>query len=194
MGNVKVYPEWVQRHKEKGTTVKKVGENYYLYKHSSKRVPGKKYPVPVDTYIGRITPEGVVKGNKKKVDANDSDIIVKEFGFSRAVRHICTPGWREPLGSAWKEVLDYIILNESPESYIQDEYPDAISLDPHIQPGVQKASLVRRIKQEYGVGWKELHLLSTIYLVSFSGKKAISKVSDEQKLLLEKIGLELEVD
>lgn len=194
MGNVKVYPEWVQRHKEKGTTVKKVGENYYLYKHSSKRVPGKKYPVPVDTYIGRITPEGVVKGNKKKVDANDSDIIVKEFGFSRAVRHICTPGWREPLGSAWKEVLDYIILNESPESYIQDEYPVAISLDPHIQPGVQKASLVRRIKQEYGVDWKELHLLSTIYLVSFSGKKAISKISDEQKLLLEKIGLELEVD
>ena len=194
MANKKVYPEWVQRHKEKGTTIKRVGENYYLYKHSSKRVPGKKNPVPVDTYIGRITPEGVVKGNKKKVDANDSDIIVKEFGFSRAVRHMCTPGWREPLGTVWKEVLDYIILKESPESYIQDEYPDAISLNPHIQLGVQKTSLARRIKQEYGVEWKELHLLSTIYLVSFSGKKAISKVSDEQKLLLEKIGLKMEVD
>ena len=194
MKNTKIYPEWVQRHKERGTTIKKVGENYYLYKHSSKRVPGKKNPVPVDTYIGRITPEGVVKGSKKKVDANDSEIIVKEYGFSRAVRHLCTPGWREPLGPVWKEVLDYIILKESPESYIWAEYPDSISLDPHIQPGVQKTSLVRRIKQEYGVEWKELHLLSTIYLVSFSGKKAISKVSDEQKLLLEKIGLEMEVD
>ena len=29
----KVYPEWVQNHKTKGTTVKRVGENYYLYKH-----------------------------------------------------------------------------------------------------------------------------------------------------------------
>ena len=194
MTNKKVYPEWVQRHKERGTAIKRVGDNYYLYKHSSKRVPGKKNPVPVDTYIGRITPEGVVKGNKKKVDAKASDIVVKEFGFSRAIRHMCTPGWREPLGSAWKEVLDYIILEESPESYIQDEYSDVIKLDPHIQPGVQKTSLARRIKQEYGVEWKDLHLLSTIYLVTFSGKKAISKVSDEQKLLLDKIGLEMEVD
>ena len=194
MDNKKVYPEWVQRHKERGTSIKKVGENYYLYKHSSKRVPGKKNPVPVDTYIGRITPEGVIRGTKKKVDANDSDIIVKEFGFSRAVRHLCTPGWREPLGSVWKEVLDYIILKESPESYIRDEYPDFISLAPHIQPGIQKTSLARRIKQEYGVEWKDLHLLSTVYLVSFSGKKAISKISDEQRLLLEKIGLKMEVD
>ena len=193
MTNKKVYPEWVQRHKERGTAIKRVGDNYYLYKHSSKRVPGKKNPVPVDTYIGRITPEGVVKGNKKKVDAKASDIVVKEFGFSRAIRHMCTPGWREPLGSAWKEVLDYIILEESPESYIQDEYSDVIKLDPHIQPGVQKTSLARRIKQEYGVEWKDLHLLSTIYLVTFSGKKAISKVY-EQKLLLDKIGLEMEVD
>ena len=63
----KVYPEWVQKHRRKGTTIKKVGNNYYLYKHSSKRVPGKKYPVPVDTYIGRITQEGVVKSEIKKV-------------------------------------------------------------------------------------------------------------------------------
>ena len=74
----KVYPEWVQKHKVKGTSVRKVGNNYYLYKHSSKRVPGKKNPVPSDTYIGRITPEGIIKSGKKKVDANESEIIVKE--------------------------------------------------------------------------------------------------------------------
>jgi len=194
MSDVKVYPEWVQRCKERGTTVKKVGENYYLYKHSSKRVPGKKNPVPVDTYIGRITPEGVVRGNKKKVDANDSDIIVKEYGFSRAIRHMCPSGWKEPLGNAWKEVLDFIILRESPESYVQDEYEDGISLDPHIQPGVQKTTLIRRIRQEYGIEWKEIQALSTIYLVSFSGKKAISRISEDQKKFLDRIGLEMVVD
>ena len=47
-----VYPEWVQQQRIKGTTVKKVGNTYYLYKRTSKRVPGKKYPQPVDTYIG----------------------------------------------------------------------------------------------------------------------------------------------
>ena len=55
----KVYPDWVQKQRTAGTAVKKVGNNYDLYKHSSKRVRGKKNPVPVDTYIGKITPEGI---------------------------------------------------------------------------------------------------------------------------------------
>ena len=38
----KVYPDWVQEQRTKGTTVKKSGNNYYLYKHTSRRVPGKK--------------------------------------------------------------------------------------------------------------------------------------------------------
>lgn len=46
----KVYPEWVQNQRTTGTTVKKVGNNYCQYRHSSKRVPGKKSPIPVDTY------------------------------------------------------------------------------------------------------------------------------------------------
>ena len=44
----KVYPEWVQKYRTRGMTVKKKGESYYLYKRTSKRVPGKKYPQPVD--------------------------------------------------------------------------------------------------------------------------------------------------
>ena len=50
MKNETVYPEWVQQQRIKGTTVKKVGNTYYLYKRTSKRIPGKKYPQPVDTY------------------------------------------------------------------------------------------------------------------------------------------------
>lgn len=62
----KKYPDWVQKHRTKGTTVKKRGDSYYLYKRTSRRVKGKKYPQPVDTYIGVITPEGVIQSNKKK--------------------------------------------------------------------------------------------------------------------------------
>lgn len=50
-----VYPDWVQQYRTKGKTVKKKGDKYYLYSRTSKRVPGKKYPQPVDTYIGIIT-------------------------------------------------------------------------------------------------------------------------------------------
>ena len=70
----KVYPEWVQMHRTKGTTVKKKGDAYYLYKRTSKRVPGKKYPQPVDTYIGIITPDGVVKTQKKKLVLSDIEV------------------------------------------------------------------------------------------------------------------------
>ncbi len=53
----KRYPDWVQEQRVRGTTAKKKGDTYYLYKRPSRRVPGKKYPQPVDTYIGIITPD-----------------------------------------------------------------------------------------------------------------------------------------
>ena len=189
----KVYPEWVQQHKRKGTTIKKVGNNYYLYKHSSKRVPGKKYPVPVDTYIGRITQEGVVESEIKKVDTAKVHVVVKEYGFSYSVERLCTKEWKEILGNCWRDVLDTIILKESPESYISGlrDYPG--QLDPHIQLAAQKSSLIRRIKNAYGVSWTELQTLSTIYLVSISGRKYISAVSESQQEILDRLGVTMEV-
>ena len=89
----KVYPDWVQKQKTTGTTVKKVGNNYYLYKHSSKRVPGKKNPVPADTYIGKITPDGIERSGSKKVDMDTPEVIVKEYGFSMAMESLCPAGW-----------------------------------------------------------------------------------------------------
>lgn len=190
----KVYPDWVQEQKTTGTTVKKVGNNYYLYKHSSKRVKGKKNPVPVDTYIGKITPNGIEKSGSKKVGINNTDVIVKEYGFSRSVELLCPIGWKEPLGKEWPKVLDFIIVRESPESYIPQlrHVPD--SLDPHIQLGAQKASLQRRMRKEYGIEFKELRLLSTIYIVGIAEKRLISKISDEQEELLGKLNLKLEVN
>ena len=144
----KTYPDWVQEYRTRGTTVKKKGEKYYLYKRTSRRVPGKKYPQPVDTYIGVITPEGVLRSDKKKVTLTDA--TVKEFGFSRAVEILCPQSWKEPLGKAWREVLDFIILKESAESYIATERGTIDVLDPHIQYGAQKSSLIRRMQKESG--------------------------------------------
>lgn len=189
----KVYPDWVQAQKTRGTTVKKVGNNYYLYKHSSKRVPGKKYPVPVDTYIGRITPDGVEMSGSKKVATDGADIIVKEYGFSRALELLCPAGWKDPLGGYWQTVLDYIIVRESPESYIplRRQVPEV--LDSHVSYGVQKSSLQRRLRNEHRINIEELFGLKTIYLVRISGKDLISRVSDGQAHLLERLGLELGV-
>ena len=143
----RVYPDWVQKQKTTGTTVKKVGNNYYLYKHSSKRVRGKKNPVPVDTYIGKITPDGIEKSGAKKIPVNDAEVIVKEYGFSKSVEALCPAGWKEPLGRNWQEVLDFIIVRESPESYVPQIRKVPGQLDPHIQLGAQKAALQRRMRK-----------------------------------------------
>ena len=113
----KKYPDWVQKHRTKGTTVKKRGDSYYLYKRTSRRVKGKKYPQPVDTYIGVITPEGVIQSNKRKVDLTDAEVW--EYGFSKAVWELCPDDWKKPLGDDWQDVLSIILLKQSPTSYIQ---------------------------------------------------------------------------
>jgi len=189
----KIYPDWVQSFKTKGTTIKRVRDNYYLYKHTSKRVPGKKNPVPVDTYIGKITPEGIIKSDQKKIPVSNGEVIVREFGYSRAVELLCPPGWKEPLGECWKEVLDFIILKESPESYIRDERQVADSIDKHIQPWTQKNMLSRRIAREYHIGLDDLKILSTIYLVTIGKNRMISRISGDQQKLIEQLGIELEV-
>jgi hypothetical protein len=74
------YPDWVNAFKAKGTSVKRVGNEYYLYRSTSKRVPGKKYPQPVEEYIGIITMEGVIQTKVRKIS---TDMVrVYEYGMS----------------------------------------------------------------------------------------------------------------
>ena len=61
MKNKKIYPDWVEKEHVKGTSIKQIGENYYLYECTSKNVRGKSYPVSIQRYIGKITPEGLIK-------------------------------------------------------------------------------------------------------------------------------------
>ena len=187
----KVYPEWVQAQKRKGTTIKKVGDNYYLYKHSSKRVPGKKYPVPVDTYIGVITPEGVVESKKKKISMTSAEVW--EYGFSKAVWELCPDDWKKPLGDDWQDVLSIILLKQSPTSYIQKTRVMKKESDFRYQFAAQTASLSRRIYKKQGIGLEELHQLETIYLVCLDKTEIISKVNEGQRRLLEKIQVALEM-
>lgn len=187
----KKYPEWVQKHRVRGTTVKKKGDTYYLYKRTSRRVPGKKYPQPVDTYIGVITPQGVMPSNKKKVTLSDAEVW--EYGFSKALWELCPDGWKKSLGKDWEDVLSIITLKWSPRSYIQRAGNIKKETDFRYQFGAQMASLSRRIYKEWGVGIEELHRLDSIYLVLLGKHEVISKISEEQKELLGKIRVSLEM-
>lgn len=187
----KVYPDWVQAHKKRGTTIKRVGSNYYLYKHTSKRVPGKKYPQPVDTYIGVITPDGVVESGKKKLSL--TDVEVKEYGFSKALWLLCPQSWKNPLGDDWEDILAIITLKWSPKSYLLKERKIKKEEDFRYQFGAQMASLSRRIYKEHGVDVSELHELDDIYLVYLENEAIVSRIGDTHRLVLEKLGVNIEM-
>ena len=186
----KVYPDWVQKHRTRGTTVKKKGDAYYLYKRTSKRVPGKKYPQPVDTYIGIITPDGVVRTKKKKVTL--SDIEVREYGYSKALCELCPQGWKDAVGDEWEDVLKTLILKWSPQTYLGKGYTAKDPETFHCSFGAQAGMLSRRIYKEHGIDLKELEQLKTIYLVRIGKEEAVSRICEEQQRLLERIGVELE--
>lgn len=187
----KIYPDWVQAQRARGTTVKKKGDTYYLYKRTSRRVPGKKYPQPVDTYIGVITPDGVVESGKKKISL--AGIEVKEYGFSRAVWQLCPEGWKRPLGEDWEDVLSIIVRKWSPETYLMKERAIKEEREFHYQFAAQASSLSRRIYKEHGTELSKLQGLKGIYMVYLEKGSVVSKISPEQGQLLESIGVDLTI-
>ena len=185
----KVYPEWVQQYRAQGMTVKKKGDAYYLYKRTSRRVPGKKYPQPVDTYVGIVTPDGIIKTHKKKLEL--TDIEVWEYGYSKAVTVLCTQGWKNALGEEWPEVLRTLILKWSPKSYLSREGAPKKPEEFHCSFNAQGGLLTRRIFKEHGVDIKDLESLKEIYLVRIGKEEAVSRVSEENKQILDRLGVKL---
>lgn len=187
-----VYPDWVLQWRTRGTAVKRVGNSYYLYKRTSRRVPGKKYPQAVDTYIGVITPEGVIEGNRKKVSV--SGIEVREYGFSKTVWEICPESWKKLLGDDWEDVLAKILVDLSPNSYISKERKINEESVSRYQIRAQKLSLNRRLLKECGVDLhKDLAVLKTIYLLYLDKGTAVSAVNEAQMQLLNRLGVNLEM-
>ena len=190
MKNEKVYPEWVQQQRIKGTTVKKVGNTYYLYKRTSKRVPGKKYPQPVDTYIGIITPDGIIERKRRQLAT--TSIKVKEYGFSKAVWDSCPDDWKKAVGEGWEDKLACMIMQASPESYLS-VYMDIKGEDElSFSAASQAGMLSRRFYKRYGVEFNSLEVLKSVYLVYIENHVFVSEITDEQMKLLKKISVSLE--
>lgn len=61
---MKRYPDWVEKQHIKGTSIKQIGDNYYLYSVTSKHSKDKGYPVSIQRYIGKITQDGVIEPDK----------------------------------------------------------------------------------------------------------------------------------
>ena len=83
---MKELPDWVTKQKGKGTEVRKKNDNYYLYKIRSVWDPEKKRAKKItERYLGKITPEGLMKPKHEKILETLSEISVKEFGAAHWV-------------------------------------------------------------------------------------------------------------
>lgn len=81
------YPDWVLRHKKKGTYVNYQNGKYYLYAAHSERVPGTgKVRRVSDGYIGRITEEDGLIPAKRKLS---EPVHVFEYGLSESILSMC---------------------------------------------------------------------------------------------------------
>ena len=174
-------PDWARPWKRKGTVLMMVGDLCCIYKSTSKRVPGKKNPVPVRTYLGTVTPDGVVV--KKDINIDKGDMDVYEAGFTDFILS-CVP---EKLvkGSAGESeeerlkrqdcLIRQMILRLSPESYVSRE------TSPDTEADKEALALIPRFQKLTGFNIEDLECLKRVHLVVFAdGTEARSRMGEEQ--------------
>ena len=181
----RAYPDWVYQYRTKGTSIKKVGENYYLYRTTSKRVPGKRYPVASSKYIGVITKDGIVTTDKKKLSI--SAPTVYEYGFSYALDYLAYEHFKNEYGR--KENARYAFLQllkkHSPNSWFLQE--EVSPTDLHLNVSLQE----KKIERIIGRRLQDITALKYIYVVVVDGHAMVSEISSEAQLMLDELGVKL---
>ena len=80
-------PDWVLKHRVKGTEIGVRNGNYYLYRIKSVWDSEKGRPRKItEKYLGKITPDGLVKPKHERIA---EDITVREFGATEYVTSLC---------------------------------------------------------------------------------------------------------
>ena len=75
------YPEFIRKLRPKGTCLKKAGNIYNVYQVTSKRMPGKKYPMPqTGPLLGYIDEQGFHEKKKQVFDVQD--LTSYEYGYT----------------------------------------------------------------------------------------------------------------
>jgi len=100
------YPEWVLRHKKKGTYINCQNGKYYLYAAHSERIPGTgKVRRVSDGYLGRITEEDGLIPAKRKLG---EPVYVFEYGLSETILSLCSRV-RTGFGREFRDNADFVM-------------------------------------------------------------------------------------
>lgn len=123
------HPEWVMKHKTKGTEIRKLGNHYYLYKIRSEYDKEKKRAKKItEKFLGKITEEGLIKPKHERILDLQKNISVKEFGASRFISkesEDLIQNLKEVFPDSWKEIFTFAVFrffHSSPIKNVQDHY------------------------------------------------------------------------
>lgn len=124
-----VHPDWVLRQKTKGTEIRKIGSNYYLYKIRSEWNKDKKRAQKItEKFLGTITEEGLRKPKLERLIEAQKNICVKEFGATQFIKtesNDIIQNLKETFPDIWKEIFTFAVFrffSASPLKNIQFHY------------------------------------------------------------------------
>ena len=148
------HPDWVLKHKKKGTLIMKRDDRYYLYRVSSHwNKEKKRSQLRTDEYLGRITPDGLVEPKAKSILKRYSQVTVKEYGSSFLINHVSHDILSELKKRLpeWKEIFAFAcmrLLHQSPmknvEFHYLTSYLSEMLGDAHVSPD-SLGPMLRRI-------------------------------------------------
>jgi len=187
------YPDFIKLYRPKGCIVKKVNNKYYLYKATSKRVEGKKYPVQViEGLIGEITESGIKTLTVQKVNTKKVEIF--EYGFTNLILMFQDEYYsRNSFKASDREIiLHSLIVYLSPMSYLSsNKYICSVeTLEEKYSISVQHQ--INSIKKSIGFVFEEIEKLKYICLVKMQNKKFYSDLTIEQEKILQKLGIQID--
>ncbi len=158
------YPDWVLRQKTKGTEIRRIGPNYYLYKIRSEWDKDKKRAKKItEKFLGTITEEGLRKPKAERLIEAQKNICVKEFGASQFIKtesNDIIQNLKETFPDIWKEIFTFAVFrffSNSPLKNVQFNYQTSY-LSEIISDAKVSSRTLSRILQTIG---KQRNLIKT---------------------------------
>ena len=188
MPRVKKYPDWVRDLCPAGHTVKYANGKYYLYKTVCRYRPGKS-PYPENTYVGRITEEGIIYSKRKKVDTTSAPRVL-EYGFSYVLRKLAFEDFRKGFDTDANAESAFLLLLKKHSERSYEVYGKKLARpeDLHICLNCREKAIEKNI----GMKIEELYPLRNVYQIISADYTVISEIEPEAEKLIQKLGVTID--
>lgn len=189
------YPEEITKFRPKGTVIKKINNHYYVYEATSRRVPGKSYPVQIlGNLVGKIDNKGFIP--IKRVVFEGDEVDIREVGFTNYLLSFENDYILNTIGNATskkekKHIYRNIIVYLSPSSYLSDEvdfkYENIFNIEKRYDFSLTKQinSVEKLINQKI----EDINPLKSICRVIVNNKKIRTTLTECQKELIKELGV-----